>query len=327
MKTWLELTEVQPLVSRIMVNSVKKERISHAYLIQGLRGTGKRALAILFSKTLFCQNKNGLEPCHKCDVCKRISSKNHPDIYWIEPDGRSIKNDQIDSLRREFSYDALESTRKIYIISQAETLTVNAANRILKFLEEPTTKTTAILLTENKQAIIPTIRSRCQELDLRPLNKTIFKRELHQLEILDDNAQLLSALTNNIDEALSLNNDKKIYDIQSLVKDFIAVILNNYNERYLFIHQQWLEQLQDREEIELGIDLLILAFKDIIYAQIKTKDLITVFHEKDKILEQAIDHFSQKRLLQILQVLLSAKQKMKQHIHPVLVMEQLVLQI
>src|SRR5699024_390755 len=136
MKTWLELTEVQPLVSRIMVNSVKKERISHAYLIQGLRGTGKRALSILFSKTLFCQNKIGLEPCHECDVCKRISSKNHPDIYWIEPDGQSIKNDQIDSLRREFSYDALESTRKIYIISQAETLTVNAANRILKFLEE-----------------------------------------------------------------------------------------------------------------------------------------------------------------------------------------------
>src|SRR5699024_10143516 len=100
-------------------------------------------------------------------------------------------------------------------------LTVNAANRILKFLEEPTTETTAILLTENKQAIIPTIRSRCQELDLKPLNKTIFERELQQLEISKDNARLLSALTNNIDEALDLNNDKKIYEIQRLVKDFV----------------------------------------------------------------------------------------------------------
>lgn len=327
MNTWSELSKVQPLVSKIMANSIKKQRISHAYLIQGLRGTGKKSLAILFIKTLFCQSKNNLEPCHQCDICHRINSKNHPDVYWIEPDGQSIKNEQIDLLRKEFSYNALESNRKIYIISHAETLTMNAANRILKFLEEPTTKTTALLLTENKQAIIPTIRSRCQELDLKPLNKIELQHRLKQLDIGEHNARLLSALTNDINEAIQLNKDENIYNIERLVKQFIMTIINDYEDRYLFIHNHWLLQLKERDSLEMSIQMLELAFKDMIYAQAQLTKLMTFFTQKDKVLRQSINHFTQKRLLHILNILSSAEQKLKQHIHPTLVMEQLVLQV
>lgn len=327
MNTWSELNDVQPLVSKIMANSIKKERISHAYLIQGLRGTGKKSLTTLFIKTLLCRSKNDIEPCHQCDVCNRIKSKNHPDVYWVEPDGQSIKNEQINSLRKEFSYNALESNRKIYIISHAETLTVNAANRLLKFLEEPTTKVTAILLTENKQAVISTIRSRCQELDLKPLNKNEFKNRLIHFGVHEDDSRLLSALTNDMNEAIQLNEEKSIYNIRDLVKQFIKTVITSYEERYLFIHQHWLSQLKEREDLELGIQMLILAFKDIIYANINLKELMTFFNEEDKVLKQSINYFSQKRLLHILNILSSAEQKLKQHIHPTLVMEQLVLQV
>lgn len=309
------------------MNSIRKDRISHAYLIQGLRGTGKKSLAIQFIKTLFCQSKQNLEPCHHCTICQRISSKNHPDVYWIEPDGQSIKNEQIDLLRKEFSYNALESNRKIYVITHAESLTVNAANRILKFLEEPTTKVTAILLTENKQAIIPTIRSRCQELDLRPLNHNKFIQKLTELDIDDTHIRLLSSLTNDIDEAIQLNEEEKIYDVGRLVKELLITLMNNYEERYLFVHQQWLVHLKDRQEQEMGIQLLISACKDIIYTHVNMSILMTFFNQEDKVLEQAVNHFSQKRLLHILNILSKAEQKLKQHIHPTLVMEQLVLQI
>src|SRR5699024_10257168 len=90
----------------------------------------------------------------------------------------SIKNEQIDYLRKEFSYSSLESTRKIYIIDDAQTLTNQAANRLLKFLEEPLIETTAILLTDNVQAIIPTIRSRCQLIDLNPLDTTVLQDKM-----------------------------------------------------------------------------------------------------------------------------------------------------
>lgn len=327
MNTWTKFSEAQPLVGKILANSIKKQRISHAYLIQGLKGTGKRAMATLFIKTLLCQSKVDIEPCHQCDICQRVVSKNHPDVHWVEPDGQSIKNEQIDSLRKEFSYHALESNRKIYVITHAETLTVNAANRLLKFLEEPTTKTTAILLTENKQAIISTIRSRCQELDLRPLNKLKFQHQLEQLEINKYNAQLLSALTNDVEEAILLNEENVIYEIESLIRQLITLLINNYEERYLFLHQHWLEQLKDRKNLELSIQILMLAFKDIIYAQVSLRDHITFFEADEPLLEQSLNYFSKERLLHILSILSAAEQKLKQHIHPTLAMEQLVLQI
>lgn len=327
MNTWLELNKVQPLVSKIMQNSIKKNRISHAYLMQGLRGTGKRALTTLFIKTLLCPNKKDIEPCHQCDVCNRVFSKNHPDVYWVEPDGRSIRNEQIDALRKEFSYYALESSRKVYVITHAETLTDNAANRLLKFLEEPTTKTTAILLTENKQAIISTIRSRCQELDLQPLNKIELQNKLAQEGIDEQYTRLLSALTNDVDEAILLDDEQNVYEIEKLVKQFIKILMTNYDERFLFIHQYWLNHLKEREQLELGIHILFLAFKDIIYAKVNLTKFVTLFSQEEDLLQQSINFFSQKRLLHTLKVISSTEQKLKQHIHPTLVMEQLVLQI
>src|SRR5690625_5027570 len=96
----------------------------------------------------------------------------------MEHDGQSIKIEQIRDLQKEFSYSGLESTRKVYVISGADTLTVNAANRLLKFLEEPSKTTTAMMLTDNSQSIIPTVRSRCQIIALQPLNPLLLQLPL-----------------------------------------------------------------------------------------------------------------------------------------------------
>src|SRR5690625_4179741 len=181
MKTWSEVAKIQPLASKIITHSIIKNRISHAYLIQGERGTGKEAIALLLAKGLFCEHRQGVEPCQICNICKRIESGNHPDVHWIQPDGRSIKTEQIENLQKEFTYSGLESSQKVYIIIGSDTLTLNAANRILKFLEEPGKQTTAIMLTENSQSIIPTIRSRCQVIDLQPLNPLLFRYQLIEI--------------------------------------------------------------------------------------------------------------------------------------------------
>lgn len=329
MQTWSDLQAVQPLAGKIMTNSLKRNRISHAYLIQGSRGTGKKSFAILFAMTLLCEQRQGIEPCQTCHTCKRIVTGNHPDVHWIEPEGRTIKNEQIDVLRKEFVYTGLETSRKMYIISGAEALTVNAANRILKFLEEPDMETTAILLTDNGQSIIPTIRSRCQTIDLQPLDQTAFQHRLVQLEdesISENNARLLSALTNNIDDAITYHQDGKIYDIRDVVTQLIYGLLVQYEERYLFVHQKWLPQLKDRKEQELGLDILIIAIKDIVHFQMGRESHTFLFQSGDGLLQRAVNSFTQKRLLQMLRDLLHARQKMNQNVHPTLVMEQLVLQ-
>src|SRR5690625_4361163 len=284
MQTWSDLQSTQPLASKIMMNSLKRNRISHAYLIQGSRGTGKKTFAMLLAMTLLCEQRQAIEPCQRCNTCKRIMSGNHPDVHWIEPEGRTIRNEQIDLLRKEFVYTGLETSKKMYIISGAEALTVNAANRILKFLEEPDMETTAILLTDNGQSIIPTIRSRCQIIDLQPLDQTAFQHRLVQLEnesINENNARLLSALTNNIDDAIMYHKEEKLYEIRDIVTQLIYELLDNYEERYLFVHQKWLPLLKERQDQELGLDILIIAINDVVHFQMGRENHTFLFRSEE----------------------------------------------
>src|SRR5699024_10871074 len=152
METWKAIAEVQPLAARILTNSLKRGRMSHAYLIRGERGTGTESIARLLAKSLCCESITAVERCHTCRACRRIESHNHADVHWIEPDGQSIKTAQIEHLQKEFMYSSMESEQKVYIIKAADTLTANAGNRILKFLDESKCKTKAIMLTENSQA-------------------------------------------------------------------------------------------------------------------------------------------------------------------------------
>jgi|SRR5690625_2566710 len=327
MTTWGHFSKIQPVASKILINSIKKHRMSHAYLIQGNRGTGKRTLARLIVQTIFCVQKNGVEPCQTCNYCKRIKSGNFPDLHWIKPDGPSIKNEQISELQHEFTYSGFESRRKVYVIEDAHTLTENASNRILKFLEEPHSDTTAIILTENSQSIIPTIRSRCQRIDLKPLSKQYFQEKLQANDISMQDVRLISHLTADLDEAFQLNEDKWFAQARKIMLQLIHVYITNPEDAFLFLHEHWLEHFQNKHEQERGLDLLIIAFKDIIYFHIDDPDSMVVFSVEDQLLKRAMMTFSYERLLHILNALLQAKQKLRQNVHPTLVMEQLTLQI
>ncbi|WP_249872232.1 DNA polymerase III subunit delta' [Oceanobacillus saliphilus] len=327
MEKWSEVAKLQPLASRIITNSIKKGRVSHAYLLQGERGTGKRAIALLIAKGLFCTDKSGVEPCNQCNNCKRISSGNHPDVHWIEPEGQSIKIEQVKNLQKEFSYSGVESNQKVYIIKDSDTLTVNAANRILKFLEEPSKQTTAIMLTENSQSIIPTIRSRCQVIDLQPLNTAAFKNQLIENGMGRHDAGLMSALTNNLDEAFKWNEDAWFAEARKLMVQLIEMYTIKPEDVYLFIHNNWVPHFKDRNEQEQGLDLLLLAFKDILYYHIGNDDAYAFFTANDALVEKAAMSFSQEQLVNILNLVLKAKRKLKQNVQPTLVIEQLALQI
>ncbi|HLR60227.1 MAG TPA: DNA polymerase III subunit delta' [Pseudogracilibacillus sp.] len=324
---WSSLEKAQPIASKILMNSIKKDRLAHAYLIQGLRGTGKTEIATLLTQTIFCPEKKDLEPCGTCHVCKRVSSRNHPDVHWIEKDGQSIKNEQIDYLRKEFSYSSLESTRKIYIIEDAQAMTNQAANRLLKFLEEPLIETMAILLTDNIQGMIPTIRSRCQIIDLKPLDTNLLQKEMMNADLSKEQSKIMSAITYNIDEAIELTEDEKYQEIITLSKGMIKAIVTDYDNRFIYLHQNWLKEITDRKDTEYGLDLILLGFKDIAYMQIGKEESLVFFNSTDQILKDALQIFTKKRLLQIMNALLKTKQKLKQNVNPTLLMEQFVLQL
>lgn len=224
-RTWNQLEAIQPTVLKMLKNSILRNRVSHAYLFEGIRGTGKKEVGLLLAKSLFCQSpKEGYLPCEECSNCKRIDTGNHPDFHLIEPDGLSIKKQQIHELQDEFSKTGVESKQKIYMIVHADKMTVNAANSLLKFLEEPNRQTFAILISEQVQKILPTILSRCQTLTFTPLSPDNLIEKFIAEGVKMDVAPLLAQLTNNIDEALEWNQDDWFAQAQKIVLKLYEVL-------------------------------------------------------------------------------------------------------
>ncbi|MDC3414887.1 DNA polymerase III subunit delta' [Aquibacillus sp. 3ASR75-11] len=326
MKTWTEMASIQPLVSKMLTNGFKQNRVSHAYLFYGPKGTGKRAMGSLLTKTLFCKKKTDIEPCQDCKDCHRIDSGNHPDVHWISPDGQTIKKEQILHLQKEFTYTGMESNQKVYIIDQADRMTTNASNRLLKFLEEPNKETTAILLTENSQSILQTIRSRCQMMAFKPLNTVALQNQLMDKGLTEANARLMVALTNNLSDAMELDKDEWFANARKIVVQLIEVLQSKPEESLLFIHNSWMHHFKDREQIQQGLDLLLLWFKDLIYHATGNEALIVFMYEQERMEKSALI-WSRQHITNVLQSIMDAKKKIGQNVNPALVMEQLTLQI
>ena len=226
-KTWEQFEKLQPAVMRLLKQALLKKRVAHSYLFEGMKGTGKTETGFLLAKSLYCERPvDGYKPCEECIECKRINHRNHPDIHIIEPDGTSIKKEQIHQLQLEFSKKAVESGRKFYMIIDADKMTNNAANSLLKFLEEPGQATTAVLITENVQKILPTIYSRCQHLAFKPFPKNELIQLLIERNIKPDRAPLIANITNNIDVAIELAADQWFLQARKLVIQLYEGLVN-----------------------------------------------------------------------------------------------------
>jgi len=146
-------------------------RISHAYLFYGPKHCGKWPTALTFTQLLLCENPRGAEPCGVCLPCRKTAADNHPDVEVIVPDGASLKIEQMRSMQEKVYYQSYEGKYKVFIIRQADQLTEQAANSLLKVLEEPPAQTVFLLLVEDLGKLPITIQSRCQLIPFAYLNK------------------------------------------------------------------------------------------------------------------------------------------------------------
>jgi DNA polymerase-3 subunit delta' len=326
-KTWDQLEELQPTVLRMLKMSLVKNRVAHAYLFEGLRGTGKKEVGLLLTKALFCTSLiDGYKPCETCHNCRRINHGNHPDVHIVEPDGLSIKVDQIRELQAEFAKKGVESLKKVYLLVDADKMSVSAANSLLKFLEEPNAQTVAFLLTEQPQRILPTILSRCQVLPFQPLTPQVMSKQLVENGVAPVKALLLSSLTNNLDEALALNANEWFAQAQKIVVKLYEVLKKSPLEAMVMLQSDWFSHFKEKEQVNLGLDLLLLIFKDLLYIQLDKEEQI-VFKEESALLKQFALQTSGRRLSIQMSAILEAKRKLAANMNPQLMMEQLVLKL
>ncbi len=256
------LETIQPIVFRQLQNSFEHGRMAHAYLFEGDQGTGKAELALWFVKHLFCLNLQAGMPCEKCNNCLRINSKDHPDVVEIEPDGQSIKVDQIRALQSELAKSGFESAKKVVIIHQAEKMNLNSANSLLKFLEEPPANFMIILETQSLGKILPTIRSRCQIIHFQALSKERLQARLEADQLPTKTAQLLANLTNSYGKAVEISKDEWFNEARDSVIQWFNYLEKNDPQAFIYVQKKLVKTFKDKTQQQFCFELLAYFVKE-----------------------------------------------------------------
>ncbi len=234
-------------------------RIAHAYLFSGPEGVGKRKVALAFIQQLFCAEGTG---CGSCSSCKKIASGNHPDIHTVLPDGQFIKIDQVRALQKELGYRPYEAVRKACIIDGAERLNQSSGNALLKTLEEPPGNAIMILLTSALESVLPTIRSRCQQLAFAGVPADSIEALLIAGGADADSARVAAALADgSVARAIDFCDEESSPSRQELIERACRISLKEMSSIFAF------GELFDknREKALQSLELLLGFWRDMLH--------------------------------------------------------------
>ena len=314
-------------ILKYISSGVENNRVSHAYILNGERGSGKKMLANLFAMTLLCETGDN-EPCGKCHSCKQAESGNHPDIIRVTHEKpNSISVDDIRTqVNNTVDIKPYQGPYKVYIIPQADMMTPQAQNAILKTIEEPPSYAVFLLLTENAETLLPTINSRCVMLKLRNIKDTLIKKYLMEnLEIPDYKADMCTAFAQgNMGRAIMLANSDHFNEI----REEAVQLLKHINEMELNEIVAAVKNISVYKlEITDYLDIIMIWYRDVLlYKATKEIDKVVFKDQLQSIKEQARKS-SYEGIELILESLEKAKARLKANVNFDLVMELLFLTI
>jgi DNA polymerase-3 subunit delta' len=200
-------------------------KIPHAYLFAGISGIGKTTTALAFTQAINCIEQVNEEACGHCQTCRQVKSGNFPDLVLIEPDGQNIKIEQIRGLNRALSFKPVSGRYRVSIIRQAEVMTDEAANSLLKTLEEPPPNNLIILNVTEPLALFPTIVSRCQKVLFRPIPAgAIVDWLVNSQSVEKDRAHVLAKISEgSLGKAIRMSEGEFIKNREHLISRLIQL--------------------------------------------------------------------------------------------------------
>lgn len=321
---WTDIVDQARAVT-ILQQQIQNDRISHAYLFAGPRGVGKRETALQMAKAMLCSTPSAGDNCERCNHCLRINSGNHPDVYVIEPDGASIKKEQIEKLHKEFSYQAMETKRKIYIILAAETMTMYAANQLLKFLEEPDGIVTAILVSDRPQNVLPTLRSRCQRISFQDLPWQHIAEQAIARGVAAADARIASHIAKNVEEVIALSTREEFAQLRKIVIQFYQEDFRQKGVVLQKLHQYVLSDAKLKEDFHLFLELSVLWFRDVLSVQLdREQDVVNI--DVLPIVQKQAKTMLAKAIAKTITILLQTGERLKWMNQP-LALEQMSMQL
>jgi DNA polymerase-3 subunit delta' len=310
-------------------NAVQMNKVSHAYIISGQKGAGKKTIAGAFAKMLQCECDDPFgRPCGKCHSCLQAESGNNPDIIWVRHDKTASIG--VDDVRAQLVSDMqikpYSSRYKIYIVDEAEKLTQQAQNAMLKTIEEPPAYGIIILLTTNAEAFLPTILSRCVTHTLKPISSALIEKYLmEQYKIVDYQAKFAAAFSQGrLGRAISIVTADDFTEF----KDEVIHVLRYIDDMEITeIVAAVKDAAKYKQTIEDYIDLMIMWYRDVLLYK-STNDVNSIIFKDDlKYIRKNAMERSYQGLDNIITAMNKAKIRLAANVNFDLVMELMLLTI
>lgn len=307
---------------RILQTGLRNKKLSHAYLFSGPAGIGKKALAMALAKAVFCE-ANEENACGTCRECRKMESGNHPFLFVVQPDGASLKIDQMRDLQKRFTFKGEEM--HVAIIEQAERMTIQAANSLLKFLEEPRARSLVILLTENRQAILPTIQSRLQCIALNPLSPKRMEQILLEQGYHEAYVKCAVRMAASTSGATSLIEQEWFAEIRSLMIQLAKESYSGFSAAALTLQKHW-AKARVADYTDAMLDFFTIWFRDFIHIRSEHSERVTFVDQLDWLTAHA---FKQKLSFWIacMDHAAEAKKRLRYNVNPQLALEQFLIRI
>ena len=314
-------------IIRHLKNAIETGKVSHSYIFTGEAGSGKKLLAGTFAAALQCESGES-EPCMTCDSCKKVIGKNHPDIITVthEKPG-SISIDEVrDQVVHDVDIKPYCSPYKIYIIPDAEMMTVQAQNALLKTIEEPPEYAVILFLTNTLDVLLQTVRSRCIIMNLRSVDTKMIQQYLMQkYQLPDYQARVCAAYAQgNVGKAIMMATSEHFREMQ----DFLLRLLKRVDDMEVYeivaaIHDMTAYKMDIRDLI----DLMMVWYRDVLILK-ATEDINQlVYQDEHKYLQKKAITSSYEGLNNIMEALEKAKIRLNANVNFDITMEMLLLTI
>ncbi|WP_317367635.1 DNA polymerase III subunit [uncultured Tyzzerella sp.] len=307
-----------------LIKSSENNTVSHAYILDGKEKTGKQLISKTFAKLLLCENSKS-SPCLKCSSCVSFESGNNPDFFFIESNKKSLGVSDIrENIIKNLETKPFKYKYKVFIIKNADSMTIQAQNAILKTIEEPPKFAVFILLSKNYNGFLPTILSRCILFKIKPLSPKIIEKFLINKNISDNIAKFYSVYARgSIGKALDIAYSKTFISFrQDIISDIEKLDNLDLIQMYSLIKKY--ENI--KENIDQILDIYLLVYRDsLIFKQ--TNNFDKVIQKDIKICIENISCMTTKNLVLKIEALLKAKLYLEQNSNFNMTMECLFLKL
>lgn len=307
-------------------SAIEMDKVSHAYIIQGDYDSGKKLMASVFAKALQCEQK-GTEPCNHCTSCLQADTGNQPDIIYVsheKPNSIGI-HDVREQINGSIGIKPYSSDYKIYIVDEAEKMTAEAQNALLKTIEEPPAYAVIFLLTTNLGKLLPTILSRCVVLNIQPVKDELIKKHLLSLGVEERQAEFCTAFSmGNVGKAIRVATSEEFNEIKN---DCVHMLKHAKDMQVYELIQAVKELTKYKLQIYDYLDFMLMWYRDVLLLKATGNANSLIYQEQYSSIRDRGNQSSYEGIQKIIEEIEKAKVRLRANVNFELTIELLWLTI